>query len=77
MPSSKQVFVKFGERTKPPLGIIPEKFWLESRIKELISAMERQCHAETVNLDLISKWNHELTKLLELYDELPYGLVMM
>lgn len=57
-----------GERPeKPPLGIMPEKIWMERRIKELSKAINRRSN-DCVAMDdvcIIGKWAEEMQRHMQ------------
>ena len=52
------------EWRKPPLGAMPEKLWLETRVDVLIGALERYHHMKK-NTVLMAMWSEELNRRLK------------
>ena len=48
-------------KTKPPIGLKPERIWREARAAELLSAIQRYSYAGIYNDKLIS-WVDELSR---------------
>lgn len=49
---------------KPPLGIEPHKFWVETRINDIINAMDRYIQSDcTIPIEWVNEYN-TLTKEL-------------
>lgn len=49
-------------KEKPPLGIMPERLFEDSRIVELCRAIERQAESETPDYKLMHKWAEEICR---------------
>ena len=49
------------ESIAPPIGLIPEKFWKEERVTEILAAMARYTDA---NMVIPKEWIIELTGLI-------------
>jgi hypothetical protein len=51
---------------KPPIGIMPKKIWIETRIEELHKAIERYFHSKFANEPIVGEWKKELKQLEEI-----------
>ena len=63
------VIVKI-QAEKPPLGIIPHRYWVEDRIREIYQAIIRY---HTVNKTVPNEWLEELITLQKEISELKNG----
>jgi len=61
----EEAFAEITGANKPPIGIMPERIWLEHRQEELKSAIKRYLDA---NLKVPDEWVCEYNKHLIFFD---------